>query len=266
VDDAAFRSALVEARSVYPGVSLPDAAFAAHLTEKRRLAPGSTIRTTELFLACACAHRDATAIAYLERDTFAEVEAVHRRFPTLGLPLDDVKQRMRETLVLRDPPAVAAYAGTGSLRGWVRAAALHMLLNVVQRETREEPTDEALFEVMVGSDPSAEAAYVKLACRAELEGALAVAMASLSDRDRGLLRHAFVDGRSVDEIGAIYGVHRATAARWVAAARAQLVDFTRADLVRRLAISETEARSIIAAALSGVGSMLLARLSTATER
>jgi RNA polymerase sigma-70 factor, ECF subfamily len=260
VNDAATASALVEARSTYPGVNLLDGVFAAHLAEKVRAATGSALRTTELFLACACAHRDAMAIAYLERDTFGEVEAVYRRFPTLGLPLDDVKQRVRETLFLKDPPAIASYAGTGSLHGWVRAAVLHMLLNVVQRETREEPTDDALFDVMLGSDPSAETAYVKLACRAELEGALAFAMGALADRDRCLLRHAFVDGRSVDEIGAIYGVHRATAARWVAAARVQLVELTRADLVRRLAISETEARSIIAAALSGVGSMLLSRL------
>jgi len=35
---------------------------------------------------------------------------------------------------------------------------------------------------------------------------------------------------------------------------------TRADLVRRLAISDSEARSIILAALSGVGSILIARL------
>jgi RNA polymerase sigma-70 factor (ECF subfamily) len=264
--------ALAAARATYPDVALPDGAFFEHLA--RKIADGAasgatadTLRTSDLFLACACAHRDPAAIVHLERETFMEVEAVYRRFQNVGLTLDDVKQRVRELLVFRDPPALAGYAGTGSLRGWVRAAVLHMLLNVAQRETREEPTDDALFDVMLGADASAEAAYVKLACRAELEAALAFAMTALSDRDRYLLRHAFVDGRSVDEIGAVYGVHRATAARWVAAARTQLVDLTRADLVRRLAISDAEAQSIIAAALSGVGSMLLARLgSAATAR
>lgn len=134
------------------------------------------------------------------------------------------------------------------------------LLNIAERETREQPTDDRLFDVMLGSDANAEAAYVKLTCRAELEAALATAMSRVDDRARCLLRHAFVDGRNIDEIGAIYGVHRATAARWIAAARAELVDATRADLMRRLGISATDAGSIIAAALSGVGSMLLARL------
>ena len=171
-----------------------------------------------------------------------------------------MKQRLREKLVLGERPGILGYAGTGALRGWIRAAALHMLLNVVQRETREEPAaDDELMDLVIGDEPSAEAAYVKLTCRAELELALASALGSLSI-ETSLLRYAFVDRRSIDEIGAIYNVHRATAARWVASARVQLVDFTRRDLTRRLAISNAEANSIIVAALSGVGSMLIARL------
>lgn len=254
---------LAEARAAHPGVVLSDGDFVEHLERtlaaSRRSLDG--VRTTELFLACASAKRDPVAIAHLERDTFGEVEAVYRRFPSIGIGLDDVVQRVREKLVLQDPPAIAGYSGMGALRGWVRAAVLHMLLNVAQRETREQPTDDALFDVMIGSDPGAEAAYVKLACRAELEAALAFGMNVLDDRDRCLLRYAFVDGRNIDEIGAIYSVHRATAARWISSARQRLVDLTREDLMRRLGVSETEARSIIAAALSGVGSLLLARLS-----
>jgi RNA polymerase sigma-70 factor (ECF subfamily) len=130
----------------------------------------------------------------------------------------------------------------------------------VRREQREEATDAELFDVVIGSEPSAEAAYVKLTCRAELEAALGSAMSSLDDRERALLRHAFVDRRNVDEIGAVYGIHRATAARWIAAARVKLVARTQNDLSERLGVSEREARSIIAAALSGVGSQLLATL------
>ncbi|GAC1520275.1 MAG: hypothetical protein NVS3B10_21670 [Polyangiales bacterium] len=216
----------------------------------------------ELFLAWAAASRDDAAIAAFESKTFSEVEAAYRRFQDLGVTLDDVKQRVREKLFLADPPAILGYAGTGTLRGWVRAAALHMLLNIAQRETREEPTTDAeLFEVVIGAEPSAEAAYVKLTCRAEFEAAFETAMNAMSARDKSLLRHAFVDRRNVDDIGAIYGVHRATAARWIAAARDELVDRTRADLIRRLGVSDAEARSIIVAALSGVGSMLVAKLS-----
>ncbi len=265
-----WSAGIAEARAAYPGVgaALEDADFVAHV--ERKIAPADSsaapsvagLRVTELFLAWAAGSRDHAAIEAFERETFSEVEAVYRRFQDLGVTLDDVKQRLREKLFLTEPPAILGYAGTGPLRGWVRAAVLHMLLNIAQRERREEPTTDAeLFEVVIGAEPGAEAAYVKLTCRAEFEAAFAVAMNELSARDKSLLRHAFVDGRNVDDIGAIYGVHRATAARWVAAARSELVDRTRTDLIRRLDISEAEARSIIVAALSGVGSMLVAKLS-----
>lgn len=252
---------LAEARAAYPDVTVRDTDYLDHVATK--IAAGASLdglRTSELFLACGCIALDERAIAHVERETFGEVAAAHRRFQNANLPLDDLVQRMREKLFLATPPAIEAYAGLGALRGWVRASVLNLLLNVVQRETREEPTDAELFEVVIGADAGAEAAYVKLACRAELEAALAGAMASLDDRERALLRHAFVDRRSIDEIGVIYAVHRATAARWVASARGKLVERTLEDLTGRLDISLTEARSIVAAGLSGVGSMLLGRM------
>jgi RNA polymerase sigma-70 factor (ECF subfamily) len=261
-----FSELFADATRVHPGVALRPERFAAHVVEKLAAA-GHTdpraLRTADLFLARAAADRDPQAILALERETFSEVEAAYRRFQNVPFTLDDLKQRLREKLVLSEPPGVLAFAGTGALRGWVRAAALHMLLNASQRETREEPIDDELMDIVIGADPGAEAAYVKLTCRAEFEEAFATALASLADRDRGLLRHAYVDGRNVDEIGAVYAVHRATAARWIASARAELVDRTRTNLIRRLAITDAEARSIIAGALSGVGSMLISKLGSA---
>lgn len=253
--------AIAAARAAFPDVEVADDVVRAHIESK--LAGGvslTALRTNELFLAAACAAGSATAIARFETAVAGEIEAVHRRVPNAAVDLDDTRQRLREKLFFATPPAVMLYAGTGALGAWVRAVALNLLLNIAQRETREAPTDDALFDVVLGSEPTAEAMFVKLSCRAELSAAIAAAMAALDARDRGLLRHAFVDRRSVDAIGALYGVHRATAARWVAAARERLIDKTLEDLTSRLGISETEARSIVAAGMSGVGSILLAKL------
>lgn len=258
------------ARARYPEVRLSEEAFSEHVVAKMALlgegATLSDLRTNELFLARAAAGRDPQAIAAFERETFREIDAAYAKFSRVPATLDDVKQRLRERLFVGEEPGILAYAGTGALRGWVRAAGLHLLLNMTARETREVPSkDSELFEVVIGDEPSAEAAYVKLACRKELEAALGVAMSALGDRERALLRYAFVDRRTVDDIGAVYGVHRATAARWVAAARARLVEETHRDLTRRLGISDLEAKSIIVAALSGVGSMLIGQLSARSE-
>jgi RNA polymerase sigma-70 factor (ECF subfamily) len=52
-------------------------------------------------------------------------------------------------------------------------------------------------------------------------------MAALTARQRTLLRLAYVDGLTVDAIGRMYAVHRATAARWLAAAREALFEEAR---------------------------------------
>jgi RNA polymerase sigma-70 factor (ECF subfamily) len=54
-----------------------------------------------------------------------------------------------------------------------------------------------------------------------------------------------IDGWTIDRIGALYGVHRATAARRIAAARDELGAAIRTELAARLAISIDEVDSIV---------------------
>ena len=57
--------------------------------------------------------------------------------------------------------------------------------------------------------------------------AFAAALATLTPRDRNLLRQQYIYGASIDQLGALYGVHRATVARWVAQIRDTLLRRTR---------------------------------------
>jgi RNA polymerase sigma-70 factor (ECF subfamily) len=260
---AALRARIAEARAVLPPLSVSDDALVAHALSKLRDVADfdpARLRIVELVLACACVHRDPAAIAHFEKTYFAEIDAAHRRFDALPLTLEDVRQRLRERLYLHDSPSLAGYAGHGDLGGWLRATALHMLINVATREARERPTGEAFFDAIVDVGVDAEAAYLKEACRDEFEQAFTAALERLAARDRVLLRYAFADGQSVDAIGAIFRVHRATAARWVARARDELVQGTRTELMKRLRIEAGEAESIVRAALSRMGTTLLRRL------
>ncbi|MFC1610733.1 transcriptional regulator, partial [Myxococcota bacterium] len=69
--------------------------------------------------------------------------------------------------------------------------------------------------------------------------------ASLSAKDRNLLRQSLLDGLSIDQLGAIYRVHRATAARWLAGARERVLKETLSALRQRLKIDEAEFKSLI---------------------
>jgi RNA polymerase sigma-70 factor (ECF subfamily) len=61
-----------------------------------------------------------------------------------------------------------------------------------------------------------------------------------------LLRQSVVHGLNIDQIAAVFGVHRATAARRVERAREALLAATRKSLMSRLSIDRTEFESVMA--------------------
>jgi RNA polymerase sigma-70 factor (ECF subfamily) len=81
--------------------------------------------------------------------------------------------------------------------------------------------------------------------RSEFAVALREAIADLSVEDRTLLRQQIVDGMSIDSIGVAFGVHRATAARWLTRARAALVAATHRRLADRLKLPVEQIESVI---------------------
>lgn len=250
-------AAIDEARLKWPGISLSDSVFASHVRSKLGAHPSRPeLRVTDLFLACACAQRDSAAIAQFEATYFGEVGVVCARFPALSVTQDDVQQRLREKLFLADPPSIVGYGGQGDLRSWFRAAVLHLVLNITSRESREVPTEGCFFQAILDASPSAEAEFLRRACRKEFEEAFVAAVGALPDRDKSLLRYAFNDKLTIDEIGTIFGVHRATAARWIHKAQLGLVETTRQTLASQLAISESEAESVVRGALSSLGTTL----------
>src|SRR5205823_5486195 len=97
-------------------------------------------------------------------------------------------------------------------------------------------------------DPELE--YLKQRYRRHFEETLREALTALAGRARELLRMRYVLGRSVDEVGAHYSVHRATAARWIAAAERELLTDTRRRLMSKLHLAETEMNSLSRALVS----------------
>jgi RNA polymerase sigma-70 factor (ECF subfamily) len=162
---------------------------------------------------------------------------------------DEVAQMVRERLLVgsgSQPPRIALYNGRGDLAGWVRVVAVHTGLNHV-RDTRRETAvgEQALIAASTQPATDVELSRLKQLYRTEFSEAFCHALASLTTRQRNLLRQHFLDGVTLDRLAVLYRVHRATAARWLAAARAELLARTQQDLMRRLRIEETEVRSII---------------------
>jgi RNA polymerase sigma-70 factor (ECF subfamily) len=243
---------LAAARRAFPAVTVAAARFGAHVAVLA--GPAATeadlrgLRGDELYLARACADGDPAAIALFEERYFPEVDVAAGRLRAPRSLADDVKQMLRRGFFVAEPdrpPAIEKYAGRGDLRGWVRVSAVRELQRLLAREKRNvHVEDDRFFEAFApASDP--ELGLIRARYERELKEALLVALAAIPERERALLRLHVLHGLSIDKIAELYGAHRATAARWLATARAGIFERTRAELSRRIGASESEVDSII---------------------
>jgi RNA polymerase sigma-70 factor (ECF subfamily) len=240
------------ARAAWPEVELEAPRFVAHLA--RHLPTTSPVEALEqlhledLYLACACAHGVPAALLAFESHLLREVDVAVARMKLPPTTVDEVRQQLRQKMLVSTPEAparLAAYPGTGPLVGWVRAAALWIALDLQRRGTGEAHADDASLPLLVepGDDP--ELAYLKSTYRAEFNEAFAQALTALSPRQRNVLRLKYLDGLSIDQLGALYGVHRATAARWAVAAQEALLEETRRRLTERLRLTHSQLDSVL---------------------
>jgi RNA polymerase sigma-70 factor, ECF subfamily len=142
------------------------------------------------------------------------------------------------------PAAICDYEGRGALHAWLRVLVAREMVKRAGAQQRAVPLEDRLLDTpAVNDDPVME--ELKLKYRAELAEAFRAALEDLSSRDRTLLRYQLIDGLTIDDIGKLHRVHRATAARWLAAIRDGLVERTRTLLADSLGVDTVEAASII---------------------
>jgi RNA polymerase sigma-70 factor (ECF subfamily) len=181
---------------------------------------------------------------------------------------DDAKQILRGRLFVgeagRRGPRIADYRGRGELKRWVRASAVRIALRLLRdRANTASVTGDAVLDALAepGQDPELE--LLRQRYGEAFEAALRVAFDELGARDKNLLRYHFGKGLTIDDLGTVYRVHRATAARRLTKASAKLALGTRSALERRLGLSLEEMSSILPLVrrrLEGVLSGILAPL------
>jgi RNA polymerase sigma-70 factor, ECF subfamily len=249
---ASLVAAVGAAHAAYPATEIPDTRFAAELG--RRLGEAATpaqlaaTRADHVYLSIACAAGDPAAIARFEADFLVEVDACGRRLRATPDQAAEVRGHLRRVLFVSEPGRPAAtgeFSGKGDLRSYIRVMATRELIRMVNKGRREVGIpDEAVLDLLSpATDPAL--GYLRDQYRADVDAAIRVALGRLADQPRALLRYHLIDGWSIDRVGALYGVHRATAARWLAAARDGLAIEIRRELAARLAIAVDEVDSIV---------------------
>ena len=248
---------VAEGRAAWPDLTLDARAMvefiARQATAELADAALDGLRPADLYLACACAWQLPGAIAAFDRDYMREVDIALQRM-RIGPPrLHDVKQLVRQRLFVGGGPApgqvqgkIAEYAGRGDLRRWVRSVAVRTCLNEMRKGRREILVDDEQLiahHAIAGDDPELE--YMKRTYAHEFRAAFAEALAQLGAREQTLLRYHHVDGLNIDEIGAIYRIHRVTAFRWIEKAKELLARSTLEVLRSRLKLPANELDSVL---------------------
>lgn len=235
--EAALRTAIAIGAAAHPEIAL-DAEIVAgflggHADDDRP--PSAWLparRAADIHLACGAARGLPAAIDAFEHRIVPDLQVAARRLVKDADLAADLVAAVREKLVVgigARGPRIADYGGHGELAVWARVIAIRAAIDVLRKQQLRIADDAALCELASPSDHIA-CALVKQESAALIKAAFHDGLAALTPRQRNLLRQHLLDGLTIDELGAIYQVHRVTAARWLTAARADLWSHTRRQL------------------------------------
>lgn len=250
--EAAVRSAVDRVRAAWPAlgaVSLDG--FFAHLAAHLPAGPLSAdtlarLAVEDLYLAFACAQNDPAALRAFAEQLDGELTAAYDRFGVSTANRADARQQLWEKLFVGAPrPRILDYSGRSALRYWFRVTVVRALVDDVRAEKRlREVADEETLLGAASATPDPEIEHLKRVYRHEFGAAFEEAARALAPEERNALRSHYTQQLTIDEMAAALGIHRATAARRIAAARERLLAETRRRLTERLALSSRELESI----------------------
>ena len=237
-------------RAAWPTVSLADDVIAKRLTARLADDPETKLdqlHDADLYLAMALAEGDNVAVKVFEAELVPQIDVALRRLRLAGGTADEVKQALRfELLVGKDGiRKIGDYAGRGELAAWLRVSATRKALKIIRKIDREETLDEILLDHWPDATPGPESKHLRTQYTTELKKAIREAFASLEVRQRNLLRQHILDELTIDDLARLYRVHRATCARWLADARADLGKLTRKRLMTALGMPTNDVDSLL---------------------
>jgi RNA polymerase sigma-70 factor (ECF subfamily) len=205
------------------------------------------IHASDLYLAFACMVGNTVAVSELDRRYLHRVKSFISWIGTDPIFVDDVRQILREKLLLasREAPKIAEYCGRGSLESWLRIAAARTALNLrrCQRASRTVSTPAVDRQHATAEDPENE--LIRAQNTAEVQRALDATVAGLTLEQLRLFRLHFVDGLTIDEICAVLPQSRSAIGRQIISVRSKIATETRGRLLQRLRLNPNDLDSVL---------------------
>lgn len=252
--EGALRGMWGRARETWPGLVVGQVSWVTAIAE--RLASAGPlvealdrIEADDLYLVLGCGSGAVAALRAFDTQ-LESLRPALRRAGADATTIDDVLAQLRARLLVAaegTPPKVLQYQARAKLGSWLRVAAMRDYGALAKKR---QPEDDAELEALLVSTADPELEELRQRFRTEFRVAFSVALAALDDKDRAVLRLHLVDRLSIDRIGALYDVHRSTAARWLVDIRDRLYAETRDQFRARLGLAPAEFDSMMALVLS----------------
>jgi len=225
-----------------------------------------SMHADDLCLVVACEHGDQAACSDLFEAFGATVRSAARSASSNEAIADDLAQSIwaeLHGLKTREDgrPAgkLAYYSGAGSLGGWLRAVVGQLAIDQHRRQAKlvhaEEDSDLDRL-AQTGAEPDGAQAFQSAAspedllardlASADVEKALARALAELEDEDRLLMKLYYFDGLRLREAGAVLGVHEATASRRLTRIHGEVRQHVETILMKEHGWTKTESANCLA--------------------
>jgi RNA polymerase sigma-70 factor len=202
----------------------------------------------DFYLACAALKQNPGAVAHVT----GLLEQQTRFLGHLRLTqaeLDDVFAGLASELFIAPEgsrPRLERYSGTGPLAGWLQVVLTRDALKWLRKNKREVTADDdTLLGQMEQPAESPELAHLKSKYTGQLSASFRRAIGLLETRQRNLLRQHYLDELTLADLAAMYRVHRATVARWLADAKVALLEKTRDDLCASAGLERQSAESVM---------------------
>lgn len=197
------------------------------------------LRVRDLYFLCAFVLRQRAADIVMQTEYLPKVRQALLQHGTPEALIADIQQDLCKRLIEQQDPKVGrrGYSGRGELAGWLCTVALREVGQRHKRRQREVGLDQSAAERLLDQHKDPEMDLLTGTLKQAFHEAFREALAALTSRERNLLRYHFLAGLSIDQIGDIYHVHRATAARWLTRTQEVLGTQTRERFLLRTQLS-----------------------------
>jgi RNA polymerase sigma-70 factor, ECF subfamily len=220
-------------------MSLPD--------EKSRMEAFARIHHEDLFLAIACSRQDRIAWEYFADDYRSLLKQFSVQACGNSSDGEDLAQEII-TKMLKEKNRLAGYNGRGSLAGWLRAAVSHAAVDRFRRMRRQvsldDPTNNASLEDLADPEIPDEEENLDARWGPIVSNIVNNKIAELSARDRLLLGLYYLRGISLKIIGKQFGIHEATASRWLDGLRRDIRKQVESELRKKHGLRTGEIQSL----------------------